>query len=301
MINSHNHKLFLLLLVIIVFLNSGCTKGRNGKRLEAERLLVQVRSLLDQQKYTDAIPLLENIISLNTEMAIDSVITEYYNLLGNCWRQIGQYDSALGDYKKAVQYSRLTGNQKMERKQKLALARFHFLMNENSSALATANDAAATARVFSDSSDLYSGLSLVAEACHKLGKYDQEFRVLVEMTLIDSIIFKSNKKVELMIRQIESFEAAGQHDRSCEMFERTKSYGEAVGNDAELVEIFCTWGSIQQLSNHPDSALRSFSQALTHINKQTDRLMQVKVLASLGCLAYRSKHFDNARMFLAIS
>ena len=299
MINSHSHKIFLLLLVIIIFINSGCTKSKNRNRLEAERLLIQVKSLLDQQKYTDAIPLLENIILLNTEMANDSAVGENYNLLGNCWCQIGQYDSALGDYQKALQYSRLTGNQKLDRNQKFVIAKFYLLMNENSSALAIANDAAATARVFSDSSDLYSGLSLVAEACHKLGKYDQEFRVLVEMTLIDSIIFKSNKKVELMIRQIESFEAAGQHGRACEMFEKTISDGEAISNDAELVQIYCTWGSIQQLSNHPDSALRSFSQALTHINKQTDRVMQVKVLASLGCLAYRSKHFDNARMFFA--
>src|SRR6202008_2090072 len=46
-----------------------------------------------------------------------------------------------------------------------------------------------------------------------------------------------------------------------------------------------------------DSALRSFSQALSMAGAQTDRSLRIALLSLLGNLAYRSQHVENARSY----
>ena len=290
-------KIFWFFIILTVLIYSGCGRNKDQKILEAERYLSEAINFADRHKYTEAIPLFRKSIEINIELSRDSASGECYLLFAECWRKTGQYDSALGDYKSALLSFRVTGNKKLERRGKIILAEFYLSMNENTEAAALAVDAAATAKVFSDPFDEYRALALAVKAYHNNAKYDDELYRLISLMRIDSIHYESRSKLNLMREQVNAYESSNRHDLASLIYEDLISRALSMKNDSAIVQAYFTWGLIQQKSGHPDSALRAFSLAVSKMDEGMDRKIRTDILTSLGCLAYRSKHFDNARMY----
>ncbi len=297
MIYRYAAKISPLLFILLIIVSWSCSRSKDQKVLEADRTLHEARIYTEQHKYHEAVLQFQKSIKINTEISRDSASGECYLLLAECWRATGQYDSVLGNYKSALLSFRATGNKKLERRGKIILAEYYLLMNENTEAAALAVDAAATAKVFSDPLDEYRALSLAAKAYHNNAQYDDELYRLISLMMIDSAHYESRGKLDLMRAQVESYESSNRHDLASLIYIDLISRASSMKNDSALVQAYFSWGLIQQKSGHRDSALRAFSLAVSKMDDGMNRTIRTDILTSLGCLAYRSRHFDNARMY----
>src|SRR5207249_5169988 len=130
-----------------------------------------------------------------------------------------------------------------------------------------ASDARGSARVFSDSSDMVPALRAAADASHRLGNYAEEVEILNELRLLDSVLYSSRNRSEYLRLQLYAYDAAGQYDLARALCQKWKA--SSAGDSAALSTVCSLWGSVQ-LANYPDSALRSFSQALGLASSQSD-------------------------------
>jgi len=297
MIYRNTAKTLINLLILICLIYGGCGRSKDQIGNEAERTISEAKNLFDQHKYQDAIEKYRVAINLNIEMSKDSALGECYLLFGGCWEKIGQYDSALGCYKNALQTFRVIGNKKLERSGKMVLAEFYSSLSENIAAAALAVDAAATAKIFSEPLDEYRTLNVAADAYHNNAKYGDEIYTINALLNLDSVLYQSRNRYNLTGRLVYAHDASGRHDLALTVFEKLKSRAMSENNDSAFVRALYEWGQLQQSSNHPDSALRAFSLAVSKMDDRMDRSLRTNILSSLGCMAFRSRHFDDARMY----
>ncbi len=273
----------------------GCSRTDRSK--EAATKSADARTLIADRSYAKALQVINEAIKVNTDLKQDSALGENELLAGECLRQLGDYSNALQNFQGAVQRSHLIADQKLERKGRIALAEFQYLMNENAVALSLATDAAGAAKVFDDKPDQYRALVIAAHAAHRLGTYDDEISFLEQLVPIDSLLHNSENRVDLLRQELWSYESAGQVDRARMVFARWKSLTAATGDSSGLLRAYYNWGRVQQAIDRPDSALKFISQALGMLNANIPPALQIKVLSAVGDLEYRAGHFDNSRRF----
>ena len=84
---------FALVLVVGLLLAAGpalAAGGGGGTRSTKDTNYTQAEKLIKDGKYADAIPLLNKAVKANPKSA------DAYNYLGYSYRQLGQFDSAMG-------------------------------------------------------------------------------------------------------------------------------------------------------------------------------------------------------------
>ncbi|MBI1805542.1 MAG: CHAT domain-containing protein [Ignavibacteria bacterium] len=257
----------------------------------------KAETLLHERSYIQALEAVNKAIVLNSSLKQDSALGENFLLQGTCYRQLGQYDSALVSFQKAVRLFQAGSDQKLERKGKTGLAGFYYVINNNTDALTLAMDVAGAARVFSDYADVYRALMIAANASHRLGEYEREIQSLEELIQIDSVLFHSREKINLLEYELLSYQSAGRYEKVLTVFDRWRAHATSVGDSTAAQKAYYVLGCAQYSLNLADAALRSFSQALGMSGSATDQNLQVEILCALGGIAYRGQHWDNARLY----
>jgi tetratricopeptide (TPR) repeat protein len=290
-------RFFLLALSACLCLTwTGCGRGDSAREKEGAARSSRAKALYEQRDYAQALEAAREVMALAGDLNTDSMLAEGSLLAGRCMRELGQYDSALSSLQNALLHFRATGDQSLERRGRIALAEFYALMENNEEALTAALSAAGTAKVFSDRKDEFTALQIAAASSHRLGRYEQEIGILDELIRLDSAHEGGRNAVDLAGQKIVSLRASGQIDRA-----RTALAGwrwtPPAGNSSAARTLYAC-GMIERREGRPDSAIRAFSQALGIADGTTDRLLQATILTGLGCLSYRSGHYDNARMYL---
>ena len=287
---------FLLYFALFVLLLlAGCSHKDNQQ--DAEQQLVRAAALMKESDYLSALPLLDNAIDLLTEVKSDSAAAEAYLLAGECHRNLGHYDSALICYQHSVEAFQANGEQKLERKGRIALAEFDYLIHDDAAAWTLASDALGSAKVLNDVNDMYAALHTATRAAHRLGKFDAEISLLSELIELDKTMYGSRNRSTYLQQQLAAYEAAGDYAGTRAFWNRWRNEASPPADSSNLVQLYSALGDAQLEFNFPDSALRSFSQALDLLGPQAGSYDRIHVLTSLGNLAYRSKHFDNARRY----
>jgi tetratricopeptide (TPR) repeat protein len=294
-------KTFKLITVYIAsfVLITGCGRDLSEKVREAADQTQQAQKLFSEHKYVEALTLTQKAMLLNTELQNDSLLADVYLLLATCQQQLGQYDSALTSYQNAVQYFHSINDQHLERRARIALAEFYYVMKKNSNALDIASDAATAAKVFSNIPDTYRALMIVAKASHALERYDQEITALQELAYIDSQAFHQQHKIDLMKMMFATNVAAKRPEALREVIGYWMKNVIATGDSAGLGEAYFAWGQYQHSFGRADSALRIYSLALDKFSGMTNRSKRLIVLSAIGTVAFSQQHFDNARMYFA--
>ncbi|HZY10491.1 MAG TPA: CHAT domain-containing protein [Bacteroidota bacterium] len=287
---------FLTLITLYLF---GCGKSTEEKQSEADRLAVQVESLINQQKYEAAVPLLHQSIVLNSEVRRDSALGENYYLLGGILRYLGQYDSALSYLNTALDYFRLSGDKKLDRKVKIGLADLHLSLGNYSSALAFSEDAATAAKLLSDLKDTYTALLIQAKANHQAGKYEHEAVVLRELMQIDSLVYNRVNTGMLYSMLLSAQGSMIDHAKTYQVFREWVEYESSQKKLEGFIDAYCQWGRYQQSINRIDSAFHAYSKALSLLETGMDPKYYVNVLVPLGTLAYRANRFQDASRHFA--
>jgi len=91
----------------------------------------------------------------------------------------------------------------------------------------------------------------------------------------------------------------GQHGLACLEYQKILNSKDASGGDTLLARTYYNWGMLQQAAHYPDSALKAFSLAVSNIDGHTDPVLRIKILSTIGSIAYRSRHFENAHMYFS--
>jgi len=254
----------------------------------------QAAILFNQQEYVKSLAAISRSISLNSELKRDSALGESYLLLALCHRKVGQYDSSLSAFNTSLQYFHLVGDQRLERRGRIALADLYYELGRFRDAYSLASDAAGEAKVFSDAANLTHALLLVAKTSRKLQDYPRDAAALEELSHTEG---REISNPDLMKLKFRSAVAARDPERTRDAFERWKSAVGGSGDSSGLAETYAAWGSYQLSLNHPDSALKAYSESLSMIGGIASRGLQTQVLTALGTIAYRSGRYDNAKLY----
>ncbi len=283
---------FVLTAIFTLLMVDGC--GRTDPGREAAARIEQALTQADAKKYGAALSLARQAFTLSSDAKLDSVAGESSLLMASCYRLLGVYDSALLSYQNAAQAFNRLSDQRMERKGRIALAQFYHVIKEDSSALSLAAAATGSAKVFADSLDWVASLRTLAGASHELGDYSLEVSSLYQLMVLDSALFRSRNEDELLGSLLHAFESQGQYDQARSVWQRWRK--KASGDSASLAAACFAWGRAQLAFAYPDSALGSFSQALSFLSPQSDRSLRMPLLFYLGNIAFSSRHFENARL-----
>ena len=295
-------KLSSIIVVLLVALyytmyGSGCGRSAKDKAIEADRLNLQAHEFVNQQDYPKALENVRASLLLNNELKRDSALAENYFLLARCQRMFAEYDSALLSFKTSLEYARLLRENQLERKVKIALAEFQYLLGEDEAALVTASDAAAAAKLYGDPRDVYRSLLINAKAYHSMTKYDRELHTLEKLMHIDSLMLSMQHRSELLRVLLRTHIAAGDDQKAREVFKSLSVFAHAKNDSSTLAYAYVDWGKYQQSLYQSDSAVQSFSQALGLLGAISDRSLHIEVLSALGSQAYQTKHFEDAKRY----
>src|SRR5258706_6150730 len=96
---------YLHALLFLVVLFVGCGPNEEEKRHDAGARIATARELFDAQQYNQALQLVKEATSLNTEISNDTGLVENDIFAAHCQRQLGEYDSALVGYQSAIERS----------------------------------------------------------------------------------------------------------------------------------------------------------------------------------------------------
>lgn len=286
---------FLLLVVILTI--AGCGRSTTEKMGDALGRSDQAAILFNQQNYVRALSEIHEAIIINGELKRDSALGENYILLGLCQRKLGAYDSALTAFTTSLEYFHLVGDQKLERRGRIALAQLSYDLHRYRNALSVAADAAAEGKVFADSANTFQALLLVARSNHKLRNFPKEISVLEGLMGENMIGVSEEVRQDIWEMLFHARAGRGVQEDVRATFSRWCASAAAGGDSAALARPYVAWGQYQELLSHPDSASRVYSHALNLIGGKTKRALQSRVLTSLGNLSYKGKHLDNARLY----
>ena len=291
-----DEKILFVLLIPIVMLN-GCSKSKEQKLDEAEHLFSLARISETNNELTKAISLYKDAINLFRDSKSDSSVGKVFLSLARCQRSIGEYDSAITSYRQASYVFNKLGEKKSVRRVELELADFYNSLGETSEAILIGENSVATAKVLSDTADVFDALLCNAESHHHAGNYDKEIQILQELIELDSVFYKSQHKYDLIAKQITAYELNQQHPRAVELFEKFKIQSENSNDPEKVVRVFSIWGNLNQRAGRYRDAFSAYATALSKMDKQFDKYLQADILVSLGCLAYRDVHYDDARRY----
>jgi CHAT domain-containing protein len=271
----------------------GCSKDRNEQITETDKKLSEAQALIQQSEYTAAEVLLREAIGLNLELKRDSVLGDISLLIAQCHRWSGNYDSIPVTMENAMGYYSRAGTYKGLRKGITELARFYLEFGDYQASMLTATEAATSARMFQDTSDQLEALSISVLAARSLNQFDLSLGYAREMVEIDSIRYKSEYRSEISESMVSIFNASGKSEDIRLMIREL----EDERDYKSLLRVYTHWGELCYRSGNLDSAVRLFSQGMMYMDKQTESSLKVKLLSYLGSVAYRSKRYDNARMY----
>ncbi|HEV8539442.1 MAG TPA: CHAT domain-containing protein [Bacteroidota bacterium] len=276
---------------------AGCGESESEMMRMAVAHNEQSARLYNQQSYVKALTEINQAISLNSQLKRDSALGENYLLQALCQRKLGQYDSSISAFKISVEYFRLVGDQRLERRGRVALAELLYALRRYREALSLASNTAGESKVFSDSSNVTEALLVVAKASHRMHNFSREISVLEELSAMNRQSGSEAGPGELMKMSFMASVAAGDRDGLRDTFNRWKAYAATTAGGSAMAQVHASWGRYQYTLNHLDSALHMYSQALSLINEASSRKLQTEILTALGTIAYRSGRYDDARLY----
>ncbi|MDI6767188.1 MAG: CHAT domain-containing protein [Bacteroidota bacterium] len=287
--------LWLFLFIVIFF--SSCSKNNEGESHEADRLCTSAQSYVEQKKYQKAEEALNRAIEINIEQRRDSALGANYLLLANIRRFLGLYDSVDSHFTSALERVRFIANRDIELKIKLASAEFHYALGDYSTAKKFASEVTTSGRLFGCWEAVETALMIEAKASHQIKKYDNEIRILSELLVRAEQIDDTQSKINIYRLFVSAYASADRLSEAREIFSKWKTLANATGDNQSLALAYKTWGNIKAKFNEPESAFTAYSVALSHMDKQTDKKLQVDILSSLGYLAYNSRQYDDAHRY----
>jgi CHAT domain-containing protein len=291
-VNRQIRNIISFLFVFVVFF-VGCGKDKNTQITDADNKLSEGQALMRQSEYATAEVILREAIDLNMELKRDSVLGEIYLLINQCQRWNGSYDSIPGTINRAIEYYKAAGAQKGIRRGLTELARYYFQLEDYQKSMAIAAEAAVSAKILRDTTDLLDILSISVNAARSLNRFEQTIRYARDMYEVDSVRYKTEYRSKISESLFGMFYAAGKSQDMHNLINDLEK-----DNDVNcLLRIYTQWGELYYRNGNLDSALSLFSQGLMYIDKQTESNLKIKLLLDLGSVAYRTKHYDNARMY----
>ena len=191
----HHYIFFAAVAILIAW---GCRGSDSDKVHEAADHNTQAALLFSRQDYVKSLAEINRAINLNGELARDSALGENYLLQALCLRKLGQYDSSISAFRISLEYFHHAGDQRLERRGRVALAELFYALGRYKDALSLASDAAGEAKVFSDISNVSHALIVVANASHQLKNFAREFSVIDELSRMDGQPGSEVQKIDLL-------------------------------------------------------------------------------------------------------
>ncbi len=282
---------------ILLFFESGCGNDSSLRTQKMMEYTTQAEQLLHEGKYSESLQLLDDNLPTGFELGLDSLVAENLYMRARCREQLGQYDSALADYRTSMLYAREASDKRLERLNKFSLSKFYFNMQEYKLSQVLASEAAAAAKVFSDTKMLFDALFLSANADWRIGNIDRAMRTISEIKRLNSIDSNKTQQHSIVTLQAEMFRMAGRDKEMRDAFREWKEFFAKSRDNEGLVLSYLNFGQYQESVSHPDSALRIYSQALSMLEPSAHPVLARELLASLGNIAYQLRQFGDAKRY----
>jgi tetratricopeptide (TPR) repeat protein len=257
----------------------------------------KAEQLLHEGKYGESLQLLDENLPTGFELGLDSLVAENLYRRAQCREQLGQYDSALADYKQSMLYARETSDKRLERLNKFSLSKFYFNMQDYKLSQILASEAAAAAKVFSDNKMLFDALFLSANTDWRAGNVDRAMRTISEIKKLKSVDSSKIQQHSIVALQAEIYRTVGRDKEMRDAFKEWKEMFTKSHDNESLVLSYLSFGQYQESLSHPDSALRIYSQGLSMLDPSANPGLAMELLTSLGNVAYQLRQFADAKRY----
>jgi tetratricopeptide (TPR) repeat protein len=280
--------------IAVTLVAAGCGKSPGLALREYKDQSDQARSLLVEGQAAKALEIARGLLAQQPQPEYDSVRAETALIAAACEERLGRYEAALDDFRTSMEFTREAMDQRLERVNKLALARYYMATDEPTIARRLAHEAAAGARVFSDSAFMADALRLSAQADGRSGETDRALRTVTDLERMGR-----TDRIELARLRFDILLASGRDAETRAFLASWK----AAEKDASrprgaMMAAYCA-GRFQEAIGHADSALAAYSSALGSLDLPADTLFAPELFASLGDVAYRLRHYPDARRYYA--
>ncbi|MFI5251768.1 MAG: CHAT domain-containing protein [Bacteroidota bacterium] len=282
-------------IICLCFLLTGCWRKKNDTT--ADSLYRQAVASIGERKYEDAQKFLQNSISLNIEQQKDSALTEDYLLLGYINDRMGEYDSVAPAFQQAISIAHSSGDRKLESRGKLSLAEFYLKANLHKQAISNASDAATISVWLSDWENAFASFEIVRAAQHAMGKYPEEERTLDTLDSINRKWLGNAKERNLYEARFDLLLKSKRLNELTGLYSSWRLTAAMRNDSVSLLRTLLLWGDVKQEQHQLDSALRSYTQALSLLNFYENTPMRLEVLASLGNLSMRTGKIEDATRY----
>ena len=300
-LRGRNGVVWVTLIVLLAVLSAAGCRRRTAEHGAASirYSLSRADSLALRLQYIESRDLLRSMLNGEREGMSDSLLAEIYRKLGSSQEELGEFDSALANYRNAAWHFHVAGAQQRESRLSLALPGLTALAGDDRTAQTMVMDLVRTSRLLPNHDLADTALSLAASMSHHLGDYDTEVTLLDELSRTDSAAGRGRAGVQALVREFPALSAAGKDAEARMVYQHALVLATALDDTEGSIAAHIAWAQIQSLSGRPDSALHAYSRALGLLSSQTDSFLRIRTLTGLGCLAYRSRHYDNALMYIA--
>ncbi len=288
----------MIVLVALLAACAGCGKNATERLREKSDHTEKAETLLFEGRYEQSLAELKDLLAGTQEPGMDSVLAESRYIAAQCDEQLGRYEDALANFRSSMEYAHSISDQRLERLNKYLLSRFYFATGDFALARVLASEAAATARVFADSSRLYDALFLSADADGRSGEVDRSLRTIADLERMVPASSGVDRRIGLMRLRFETLLRAGRDAEVRETLSRWRGSLRDAPDKRSLMMAAYSSGKFQDHLSHPDSALAFYSESLT-LFESPDTLFAPDLLASLGNVAYQLRHYADAERYYA--
>src|SRR5512143_3911056 len=280
----------MLLVAAAVIACAGCGQSDSDKAQLADQKSRDAQVAFNQHAYAKALEEITAAIGLNTGIKRDSALGENYLIQAHSYRELGEYEKALAAFRLALEEFHLSGDQPLERRGRIALARLYLDLGDDDNAVSLASDAAGEGKVFDDTESYEQASMIAAQARHHLKNFDRETSILREL-----LAGAKSDRSPVYDALVRSLSDAGRADDARLALAEWRTYAAARRDSVALSRAYAAQAYMYQRHARPDSMVRALSQALSLLGGPGTEAFEVELLTALGDASYRSGRFDDAR------
>jgi tetratricopeptide (TPR) repeat protein len=276
----------------VVLLVAGCGRSHDVALREYKEQSDQARSLLGQGQAVKALELARGLLGQPPQPEYDSLRAETALIAALCEERLGHYEAAIADLRTSMDFTHEAMDQRLERVNKLTFAHFYLATDEPAIARRLAHEAAAGARVFSDSGFMMEAMTLSAQADARSGETDRSLRTIAELERTGRV-----ERLELMRLRFDAYLRSGRNGETRAFLASWKLAEKDASDRRGAMMAAYSAGRFQEYLGHADSALAAYASALGSLDAAADTLFAPELFASLGNVAYRLRHYPDARRY----
>jgi CHAT domain-containing protein len=286
------------LLVVVLFVVSGCSKEPTPEEKQADSTLVLAKAQLDEGRYREGRHLLHIALTLDLRLNRARPLAEEYSLLGRIATLSAEFDSALAYYTKAIgQYRSLT-DRTNARTLLLEVASLQRQMGKERVAYTMYAEALRLATIFNDMDGMREIQFAMLPSCRALENTEEQGRAV--NSLLEAYVKSGDQRMQARAH----FESAlssihrEEYQPAVEPLLRALTLADQAKDSLFIISILSKLATTYDGAGNTQQAFETYTEALTRADRTAGAQgFRLEMLIRVGNIYSRNARFAEAGRF----